>query len=180
MCFLRGKGGAAGFRCEGSPGSRMLKDARGPEKQWPEGRPGRGGAVHVQRGCRSRERIFLVTREKDVCKRNVGHLPLQTRRNRTDPWPLKFHTQVHQTETTSSLRIKWAERKRSPQYRRRILHPRRHQECLAGHLSGGTGRRCPQSDSACTLVARTGEGPKVDQPGAGPQASSGSGQTCRQ
>lgn len=23
--------------------------------------------------------------KKDICKRNVGHLPLQTRRNRTDP-----------------------------------------------------------------------------------------------
>lgn len=175
MCFLRGKGGAAGFRCEGSPGSRMLKDARGPEA----GLEGvgrcmcRGEAGHGRGYFWSQERRTYANGTWVTCLCKPGGTE-QTR------WPLKVHTQVRQTETISSLRIKWAERKRSPQYRRRILHPRRHQECLAGHLSGGTGRRCPQSDSACTLVARTGEGPKVDQPGAGPQASSGSGQTCRQ
>lgn len=125
MCFLRGKGGAAGFRCEGSPGSRMLKDARGLEKQWPEGRPGRGGAVHVQRGSRSRERIFLVTR-RTYANGTWVTCPCKPGGTEQTRWPLKVHTQVRQTETISSLRIKWAERKGWPQYRRRTLHPRRY------------------------------------------------------
>lgn len=88
-------------------------------------------------------------------------------------------TQVSQRETISSSRVKWAEGKGVGTVQEDFIPMETSRSPSQVTLSGETGRRCLEP-SAYTLAQSSGACPQVDQPGAGPRASSGSGQRCHQ
>lgn len=143
-----------------------------PGEEWEGRERGWGEEGH-------RREYSWAQKRRDVRQRNAGRLLLQTEDNRAGPWMLRFYTHMSQREPISNSRIKGQLGEGAATAYEDFIPEEPPRSPSQTTLSGATGRRCPQP-SARTLVESSREGPHVDQPGAGPRASSGSGQRCRQ
>lgn len=99
-----------------------------------------GEGVRAERGRRTQEH-----KRDRVCEKKCRSPACASHGGQNRPWTLRYHTQVSQRETISSLRIRWAEGGGRPQNTKEDFTceepPRRPSRAT---LFGKTGRRCSQ------------------------------------